>query len=374
MREDYLIKLCRDLIRIKSYSCEEDEIAHYIRDVMKDLGYKTRIDEIGNVIGEIDEGGKGSVVFEGHMDTVPADEKQWKHKPFDGAIEGNRIYGRGASDMKGALSAIIYGASLAEISGKLSVVCVPMEEIFEGVAFGKALESIKPDFVVLGESTELNLDIAQRGRAEVVVETKGVPAHSSNPDKGINAVYDMMRVIDGIRGMTLPSDPFMGRAIIELTDIISSPYPGASVVPYSCRATFDRRLLLGEGEDEVIGPINALFDGVKGEAKIARGSAVSYTGKNVEAKKLFPAWKMNEDNAMVKEALKAVKGINEKAEISRYSFCTDGSESAGKRGITTVGFGPSKESMAHTNDEFIEIDELIKACEGYKAIAEAILR
>jgi acetylornithine deacetylase/succinyl-diaminopimelate desuccinylase-like protein len=101
---------------------------------------------------------------------------------------------------------------------------------------------------------------------------------------------------------------------------------------------------------------------------------VSYTGKNVEAKKLFPAWKMNEDNAMVKEALKAVKGINEKAEISRYSFCTDGSESAGKRGITTVGFGPSKESMAHTNDEFIEIDELIKACEGYKAIAEAILR
>lgn len=371
MNESYLVRLCRNLVGIRSYSGEEEEIAHFVRDEMKDLGYKTKIDEWGNVIGEIDDGGESSVVFEGHMDTVTADEKEWKHKPFDGTIEGDRLYGRGTSDMKGALGAMIYGASLAETSGKVCVVCVPMEEIFEGVLFGKALDEMKPDLVVLGESTELNLNIGQRGRAEVVVDTRGIPVHSSNPDRGLNAVYGMMKAVERIRALTLPEDPFLGKAIIELTDIISYPYPGASVVPYLCRATFDRRLVLGEDSAAVLDPINSVIEG--GEARIARGSASTYTGKRIEAERFFPAWSMSKENAIVKKCFEAVKSVNQNARLSRYSFCTDGSESAGKRGITTVGFGPSRESLAHTNDEYVEIRDLVKACEGYKAIAEALL-
>lgn len=373
INDSYLVRLCRDLIGIKSYSCDEREIAYFIRDTMRDLGYKARIDEWGNVIGEIDEGDGRNIVFEGHMDTVAADEKEWKHGPFEGIVEGGRMYGRGTSDMKGALSAMIYGASMAEISGKLTVVCVPMEEIFEGILFGKALDSMKPDLVVLGEATDLNLNIGQRGRAEIVVETKGVPAHSSNPEKGVNAVYEMMPVIEKIRELKLPEDQFLGNAVIELTDIISTPYPGASVIPYRCRATFDRRLVLGENEQGVIEHMRSFINEGNTTITTAEGSSKTYTGKEIVARKFFPAWRVSEENDLVKKSFDALKDINADLKLSRYSFCTDGSESAGRRGITTIGFGPSKESIAHTNDEYIEIRDLVRSCEGYIAIAEALL-
>jgi acetylornithine deacetylase/succinyl-diaminopimelate desuccinylase-like protein len=81
-----------------------------------------------------------------------------------------------------------------------------------------------------------------------VVETFGKPAHSANPQAGINAVYTMARLIDKIRTITPPTHPVLGPGILELTDIKSSPYPGASVVPDYCRATYDRRLLVGKAK------------------------------------------------------------------------------------------------------------------------------
>ncbi|HBE8939453.1 TPA: peptidase dimerization domain-containing protein, partial [Clostridioides difficile] len=77
---------------------------------------------------------------------------------------------------------------------------------------------------------------------EIVVETFGKPAHSANPEKGINAVYKMANVIQKIQQLVPPTHPVLGDGILVLTDIKSSPYPGASVVPDYCKATFDRRL------------------------------------------------------------------------------------------------------------------------------------
>lgn len=87
------------------------------------------------------------------------------------------------------------------------------------------------------------------------METEGVSCHSSNPDKGVNAVYHMMAVIEEIRRIIPNEHPILGKGILELTDIISSPYPGASVVPALCRATFDRRTLTGENEAVILGQV-----------------------------------------------------------------------------------------------------------------------
>lgn len=76
-----------------------------------------------------------------------------------------------------------------------------------------------------------NLKIGQRGRAEIVVETFGVPAHSANPEKGVNAVYSMCKVVEAIRSLKPVEHPVLGKGILELTDIKSTPYPGASVFP-----------------------------------------------------------------------------------------------------------------------------------------------
>ncbi len=90
----------------------------------------------------------------------------------------------------------------------------------------------------------------QKGWAEIVVETFGKPAHSANPQKGINAVYKMTKLIEKIKSLETPCQDVLGLGIMELTDIKSSPYLGASVVPDYCRVTYDRRLLVGESRFE----------------------------------------------------------------------------------------------------------------------------
>ena len=154
--------------------------------------------------------------------------------------------------MKGSVTAMISAvAHFAEDSGRdfageICVSCTVHEECFEGVSSREITRLAKPDFVIIGEATSTTVKIGQRGRAEVVVETEGVSCHSSNPDKGVNAVYHMMAVIEEIRRIIPNEHPILGKGILELTDIISSPYPGASVVPALCRATFDRRTLTGD--------------------------------------------------------------------------------------------------------------------------------
>jgi acetylornithine deacetylase/succinyl-diaminopimelate desuccinylase-like protein len=92
----------------------------------------------------------------------------------------------------------------------------------------------------------------------VKLEVFGKPAHSANPEKGINAVYKICKLVEAIRKLPVTREPFLGEGILELTDIKSSPYPGASVVPEYCMATYDRRLLTGESKESVLAPLEKL--------------------------------------------------------------------------------------------------------------------
>lgn len=379
---------CRRVVQIPSESGNEKEVAAFFKSVMERLGYdEVWIDEVGNVIGRIKGNGSASIMFQGHMDTVGVRDRQnWKFDPHGGTIDQDRIYGRGTSDMKCAIMAMVYGTAdlipkKKELNGDILVAGVVCEEEFEGVAQGRILDKVSPDLVIIGEASELNLKIGQRGRAEVVVETDGKSAHSSNPGAGINAVKKMTRLIPEIQAMELPRDDFLGDAIIEVTDIISEPYPGSSVIPSRCRATFDRRTLPGETAESVLQPIRAIIEGIvaedpdfSAEVSLAQASQVCYTGATIEAERFFPAWRFQEDETFVKTALCALQEAGFDPQITHYGFCTDGSQSAGARQIPTIGFGPSKESLAHVADEYVEIDQLEKARQGYKAIATSALK
>jgi putative selenium metabolism hydrolase len=254
------------------------------------------------------------------------------------------------------------------------------EECFEGIAARKISERIKPDYVVIGESSELNLKRGQRGRAEIVVETFGKPAHSANPRAGVNAVYKMAALITEIGKLRAPVHEILGEGILELTDIKSSPYPGVSVVPDCCRATYDRRLLVGETKESVLKPLLALIEAMKSrdeafDARVHFASDVQrcYTGAEIGGERFFPGWVLDMDDEFVQTALAGLKSAGLEPEVTQYSFCTNGSHYAGEAGIRTIGFGPSRENLAHTIDEFIEIDQLVKSVEGYYGILGAVL-
>lgn len=268
-RIEEVIKNCQALIQQKSYSGQEGEVVNAIKTMMQHYQFDDiHVDKYGNIVGGIvgNQPGK-TLVLDGHIDTVPVNEEKWSRNPYGGDIEDGKIYGRGTTDMKGAVAAMISAVGFfgqdnqRNFAGKIYVACIVHEECFEGIAARLVSERYKPDYVIIGEASELNLKIGQRGRAEIVVETFGKPAHSANPQAGINAVYKMAQLIDKIRTITPPTHPVLGPGILELTDIKSSPYPGASVVPDYCRATYDRRLLVGETKESVIAPLeNALAE------------------------------------------------------------------------------------------------------------------
>jgi putative selenium metabolism hydrolase len=250
------------------------------------------------------------------------------------------------------------------------------EELVEGPGLGRVIEQVRPDYVVIGESTSLGLYIGQRGRGEVVVETLGVPAHSSTPHLGENAVRKMAALLGLLDTIALPQDPLLGSALLELTDIISRPYPGISVVPDLCRATFDRRLLVGETPESVLSGLEAVIAGAGGglRARVALAEARfrTYTGYEVAVPKFAPAWKTPEDHLLVQAARRGLARAGLPVRLGAYGFCTNGSYSAGKYGIPTIGFGPGNESEAHTVDEFVDLESLFAAVEGYRQLALAV--
>jgi len=390
-RADHVVDICRKMIRQPSLSGHEENMANIVRETMTLLGYdEVTTDKYGNVVGRIffKQPGK-RILFEGHMDHVDVgDSSKWTVDPYGATVRDGKIFGRGSTDMKGSLAAMIAaGAYLKEdhyddLEGEILVAASVYEECFEGVASREIGERYRPDYVVIGEASSLNVKRGQRGRAEVVLETCGKSAHSSNPQEGVNAVKKMVKLLHEIETSYVPPrQDVLGRGILELTDIISSPYPGVSVVPDRCRVTFDRRLLVGETEEKVLGTIQDIIDRIAAQdpefratASIAIGEDKCYTGEPIRAKRFAPGWLFPDNHEFVTKTMKGLRKAGLSPNLSHYAFCTNGSYYAGIAGIPTIGFGASREELAHVIDEYVEIDQLLNACKGYYAIAQEVLR
>lgn len=388
-QKENTIALCQQLVRCTSLSGNEKEAVSALQQYMQYHGFSDiYIDEYGSITGCIKGNSPGAkILLDGHLDTVPvAKPEAWTQSPFGAERTNGKIYGRGTTDMKGAVAAMASAAAyFAErtshhFGGKIYVSGVVHEECFEGIAARAISQRIKPDFVIIGEPSGLDLKIGQRGRAEIVVETHGKPAHSALPHNGINAVYMLCQLIQALEKIIPPQDSILGAGVSVLTDIISTPYPGASVVPSSCRATYDRRLLVNETLESVLLPYQQVIQHLEktitnfsATAGYAIGIDTCYTGKTILAKRFFPGWCATSDDPHVKKALTGLAQAGIQASIACYPFCTNGSHYAGEAKIPTVGFGPSYEHLAHTTDEFIEETQLIKATEGYIGICQSFL-
>lgn len=389
-REEQVVELCQKLIREQSYSGHESGPAKVLADTFRAHGFDdVMVDKYGNVVGCIRGKRPGKkILFDGHIDTVPViDEDQWEYPPFGAEIHDGKIYGRGTSDMKGAIAGYVTAAiAFAEdtdrdFAGEIYVDGVVHEECFEGVAAREISKNVNPDYVVIGEASRCNLKVGQRGRAEIVVETFGKSCHSANPEKGINAVYKMCRVIDAIRTLIPPTHPVLGDGILELTDVKSAPYPGASVVPNYCKATYDRRLLVGETKESVLAPIRELLEKLMKEdpeldvkVSYATGSETCYTGSGITGERFFPGWLYDRDSDFVQAVKQEMEKQGYAPEITQYNFCTNGSHYAGEAGIKTFGLGPSYENLAHTRNEYIEVDQLTKVTDCYYSVLKALMK
>ncbi len=383
------LELLKKLVACPSLSGQEQGVADILKGYLKENGFTApENDRYGDLVAGVAGSRPGiRLLFDGHMDTVPAkNAEDWTTPPFEPVIREGKLFGRGTSDMKGAVAAFAVAAAQylrekgRDFAGELWFAGVVQEECFEGVCAREVAKRVKPDLVIIGEASEGNLKLSQRGRAEIVLETFGVPCHSANPQKGVNAATAMCALIHEIMKLPVTRDPRMvGDGILVLTDIKSDPYPGASVVPHYCRATFDRRLLVGETRESVLKPIQAIIEAQKrldptlnARVSYPMGSAVCATGETVEAERFFAPWWFAADERVLRvKAAMEERGLT--PAITGYSFCTNGSYYAGEAGIPTFGYGPSREDLAHTVDEHIALKDLYDAVDGYLAILHALL-
>jgi putative selenium metabolism hydrolase len=383
-----LTRFLQDLIRTPSLSHHEGDLARRLAAEMRQVGFdEVRIDRVGNVVGRIGPAdGTPKLLYDGHMDTVGVgDPGAWARDPFGGEIADGVIYGRGACDMKGSLAAMVYGAKTlidqkVALSGPLYVVGIAQEEPCEGLALRVLVEEegLRPDFVVLGEATNLQVSRGQRGRLEMKVTARGRACHGSAPQRGINAIYGAARLILGVEASApqLPAHPFLGQATLAVT-FIENTGGSRNVIPDSCSFYIDRRLVLRETAESALAPIQALIKagGADAHAEITEHRSKSWTGYDCRMTEFYPAWLIEAEHPLVKAAVAAIRdSLGRAPELVKWDFSTDGIYSQGIAGIPTIGFGPGDERYAHTVDDQIRLDDVFQGAAVYAQLAAQVLR
>jgi len=379
------IDFLRDLVRIRSFSGEEGELAARVAEEMRRLGFQQVYrDHAGNIIGRVGKGAQ-RLLFDGHMDTVGVgNPATWQDDPFSGSVQDGMLYGRGSVDMKSGLAAMIYGVKALmdagiTLKGEIIVAAVVQEEPAEGVAIRALVEAegLWPSFVVLGEPTNLDIALGHRGRVELRVTAEGRACHGSAPELGINALYAASRVMFGVELLAgqLGEDPKLGKGSIAVTGI-DCPSSSRNMVPDHCELIIDRRLTLGETRERALSEIRQIMEreGVRGDVFVAERETRTYTGHVDRGQEYYPPWLMPEDSPLVKCALRAVeRALEHKPRLRVWGFSTDGAYTRGEAGIPTIGFGPGDDRLAHTANEQVRVGDVLLAARGYAQIALELL-
>ena len=298
---DDIITFLRQICAIPSLDSQIGPVGERVQAEMRKLGFdEVWFDSMGNTVGRIGNGER-ILVYDSHIDTVgigAVDEWQWD--PFEGKVEDGILYARGACDEKGSTPGMIYGLAIARSLGLLegwtTYYFGNMEEWCDGIAPHAFVEheGIRPDFVVIGEPTKMQIYRGHKGRVELKAVAKGRSAHAASNHLGDNAIYKALPLLEGISRLEpqLGDHPFLGHGKITVTDI-EVETPSINAVPNQCTIYIDRRVTFGEELEAVIDQVRALIPQANRQAgdvslEMLYYDEPSYTGFVFPVEKYFP--------------------------------------------------------------------------------------
>jgi len=366
--------LLRDLVRLPSVNpmgrdlpeehILEYRVTGYLENYFKNLGVQFERQPVAprrdNIVARCETpGARRTIIFEAHQDTVPIDKMTIA--PFEGTIEGNRLYGRGACDIKGGMTAML--CAFARVvrekpvgAANVIMACtVDEEHTFTGVT-ELVRRGLTADAAIVAEPTCLNIVNAHKGVTRWELTTSGRSCHSSSPQLGNNAVYRMaevLRLLDdyAVQLQAGRSDPELGKATISVGRIEGGT--SVNTVPDYCRIEVDRRLLPGE---EPLAAQQTVIDYLRGKL----GSEFPFAcPKPWMAKSALSSKNSGELTRQLGSVIDAVAG---KHSVQAVPYGTDASGIAAA-GIPSVVFGPGDIAKAHTCDEWVPLDEVEQASE-----------
>lgn len=314
-----------------------------------------------NVIGYFDFGAEQTLLFEAHMDTVST--VGMTVEPFGGEVRDGKLWGRGASDVKGPMAAMLKSIEEAKTrkGAKYNVLFAAVcdeEAGFSGVRH--LLENLRPElrdriaFAVVAEPTELQPLAGHKGAARWTITSKGLAAHSSTPELGRNAIYSMAEVVLRLREHADELQLRAGHDKLGLPTLSVGTIAGGSavnIVPDSCVLQVDRRLVPPEtpesAREEIVRILETINDVEVSSATVAA-----------------PAFLVTEDSLAVESCITAAKSAGVTSQPRYAKYCTDASFYQ-QHGIEAVVFGPGSITQAHTADEWITIEALHQGVAAY---------
>jgi len=377
-KEKEIVDLTCKLINAKTENPPGDEIlaVRIVEDFFQSLQIPYKIFEKtknrANIVGSIGNG-LPSLLVACHLDVVPAGD-DWKRNPFEAWIENGRIYGRGSSDNKGQMASMMAVARFlkeneSKLKGQFILAGVADEERGSALGLEYLLNEcgIKADFAIIPDvahNMQL-IDVTEKGTLFLEITSHGKQAHGSRPEMGINAIWNMIPLLERIKQLKFRevSHPLHTPPTLNLGSIHSGTSP--NIVPAVCKAQLDIRYLPDDLGDNIINDIKNIIREVEAECPPARF-----------------------DLKIISNQMPTVVPINNPLVelISKHTLSIFGTRPQPKgmsgatvtkqliqKGITAVGFGPGDETEAHATNESISIKELVDFAKIMTLIALDIL-
>lgn len=368
-------ELLRQLVAIDSVNPDlvtggagEGEIARFVANWMERAGLAVTIEEAApgrpNVIAVArgSDGGR-SLLLNAHMDTVGVGGMQRPHEPY---IEDNRLYGRGAYDMKAGLAAIMLAAAAARrqaLRGDVILTAVCDEE-FASIGTASVVKNWHADAAILTEPTQLDICIAHKGFCWLDIETTGVAAHGSLPEVGVDAIAKMGKVLVGLEELDRslragPEHPLLGSGSLHAALITGGQE--LSSYPDRCLLSMERRTVPGETRELVEQQIRAILDQIAATDPQFQASL-----KTMLTQQPF---EIAEDAPIVQTLLRQATRILGAEPGIGGAFGWMDSALLAAAGIPTVIFGPGGDG-AHAVVEWSDLDQLQRCAEVLVATIE----
>lgn len=342
--------------------------ARFLGGLLSAAGYQTRYFEFSpgrsTLLATLQGNGGRAIGFTGHLDTVPLGSARWRHDPFAGVVEDGRLYGRGASDMKAAVAAMVVAAlrqagTGSRGAGIVLIITAGEETSCEGARHLAASLDLAGlvGALVVGEPTGNHPVIAHKGCVRYRIAARGVSAHGSMPDQGVNAIHRIAEVVERLRGFdfgTAPH-PLLGVPTLNIGTIAGGT--GINLVADSAELGVDVRLIPGQQEESL------------------RARLQAELGRDVIIERLEQAESVETDPS--DPWIRQVCGIAERylgagLTPGGVPYFTDASVLTPALGHPpTVILGPGEAAMAHKTDEYCLVSRLTESVALYSDIAAA---
>ena len=361
-------RFLRDMIAIPSVTGSEGLMKDYLAGSFRGIGLDVATQHVdGNRYNVIGRTGDGPIklMFCTHMDVIPAlDESLWATPPFEASYKDSRIYGRGSTDAKGQLAAMMAAMERLEGTDGIALAAVVEEETGRSVGARKLLEAYHPAACVIGEPTGLRLAVAHKGGVRAMATVHGKSAHSSNPENGLNAINVACDVIHDInvyrKSVMQHRDQFLGASSLEVTMIRGGER--INVTPEKCDIYLDRRLVTGETIEGAFGGLQDIV-----------GQVRKKNGSRIDTKLLcaYPSTSVDINEKIVRFSQQALEKSGLSPDPMGFPAGCDMWSFSAKQ-IPTVILGCGSLTQAHSVDEYVDVGPLNQLAEIYEALARLI--